>query len=81
MLFTAKHGTFPSFVHVDAEAFNVFRTDHQLGFEWGWADPKQRFSNYAGFIGDPAGVSVRHPRDGRQHAGYARHQRGDAGEL
>ena len=24
---------------------------HQLGLEWGWADPKQHFSNYAGFIG------------------------------
>lgn len=50
VLFTAKHGTYPSYVHVDAEAL-AFPYLHQLGLEWGWADPKQRFSNYAGFIG------------------------------
>ncbi|HEY1655682.1 MAG TPA: TonB-dependent receptor [Candidatus Tumulicola sp.] len=50
ILFTAKHGTYPSYVHVDAEA-QLFPYLHQLGLEWGWADPKQRFSNYAGFIG------------------------------
>ncbi len=50
VLFTAKHGTFPSYFHADAEAL-VFPYLHQLGLEWGWADPKQRLSNYAGFIG------------------------------
>jgi hypothetical protein len=50
VLFTAKHGTFPTYVHVDAEA-QMFPYLHQLGMEWGWADPKQRLSNYAGFIG------------------------------
>src|SRR5579862_3488475 len=50
VLFTAKHGTFPEYVHVDAEAL-VFPYLHQLGLEWGWADPKQRLSNYACFIG------------------------------
>lgn len=50
VLFTAKHGTYPSFVHADAEA-QLFPYLHQLGLEWGWADPAQRFSNYAGFIG------------------------------
>jgi TonB dependent receptor/Carboxypeptidase regulatory-like domain len=50
VLFTAKHGTYPSYFHVDTEAL-VFPYLHQLGLEWGWADPSQRFSNYAGFIG------------------------------
>jgi hypothetical protein len=50
VLFTAKHGTYPSYLHVDAEAL-VFPYLHQLGLEWGWADPSQRLSNYAGFIG------------------------------
>lgn len=50
VLFTAKHGTYPSYVHADAEA-QMFPYAHQLGLEWGWADPAQRFSNYAGFIG------------------------------
>jgi hypothetical protein len=50
VLFTAKHGTYPSYVHVDTEAL-MFPYLHQLGLEWGWADPKQRLSNYAGFIG------------------------------
>jgi hypothetical protein len=50
VLFTAKHGTYPSYFHVDTEA-QVFPYLHQLGLEWGWADPSQRFSNYAGFIG------------------------------
>jgi Carboxypeptidase regulatory-like domain/TonB dependent receptor-like, beta-barrel len=50
VLFAAKHGTYPQFVHVDAEA-QMFPYLHQLGLEWGWADPEQRFSNYAGFIG------------------------------
>ena len=51
VLFTAKHGTYPSYFHVDAEA-QMFPYLHQLGLEWGWADPSQRFSNYAGFIGE-----------------------------
>ena len=50
VLFTAKHGTFPTYVHADVEAL-MFPYLHQLGFEWGWADPKQHLSNYAGFIG------------------------------
>jgi hypothetical protein len=50
VLFTAKHGTYPSYVHIDTEAL-MFPYLHQLGLEWGWADPSQRFSNYAGFIG------------------------------
>ena len=48
--FTAKHGTYPSYFHVDVESL-LFPYLHQLGLEWGWADPSQRFSNYAGFIG------------------------------
>ena len=49
VLFTAKHGTYPQFVHLDLEAL-MFPYLHQYGIEWGWADPKQRLSNYAGFI-------------------------------
>ncbi|HEX3670881.1 MAG TPA: TonB-dependent receptor [Candidatus Cybelea sp.] len=50
VLFTAKNGTYPTYFHVDAEAL-MFPYLHQLGLEWGWADPKQHLSNYAGFIG------------------------------
>jgi hypothetical protein len=50
VLFTAKHGTYPSYFHVDVES-QLFPYLHQLGLEWGWADPSQRLSNYAGFIG------------------------------
>ncbi len=50
VLFTAKNGTYPTYLHVDAEA-QLFPYLHQLGLEWGWADPSQRISNYAGFIG------------------------------
>jgi hypothetical protein len=50
VIFTAKNGTYPSYFHVDAEAL-LFPYLHQLGLEWGWADPSQRLSNYAGFIG------------------------------
>jgi hypothetical protein len=50
VLFTAKHGTYPTYLHVDTEAL-AFPYLHQLGLEWGWADPSQRLSNYAGFIG------------------------------
>jgi hypothetical protein len=50
VLFTAKHGTYPSYFHLDVES-TLFPYLHQLGLEWGWADPSQRFSNYAGFIG------------------------------
>ncbi len=50
VLFTAKHGTYPSYFHVDIESL-MYPYMHQLGLEWGWADPSQRFSNYAGFIG------------------------------
>jgi hypothetical protein len=50
VLFTAKNGTYPTYLHVDAEA-QLFPYLHQLGLEWGWADPSQRLSNYAGFIG------------------------------
>jgi hypothetical protein len=50
VLFTAKNGTYPQYLHVDAEAL-LAPYLHQLGLEWGWADPSQRLSNYAGFIG------------------------------
>ncbi|MGA7354359.1 MAG: TonB-dependent receptor [Candidatus Cybelea sp.] len=50
VLFTAKNGTYPSYFHGDLEA-GLFPYLHQLGLEWGWADPSQRISNYAGFIG------------------------------
>jgi hypothetical protein len=50
VLFTAKHGTYPEYFNADIEA-QVFPYLHQLGLEWGWADPKQHLSNYAGFIG------------------------------
>ena len=50
ILFTAKNGTYPTYLHADAEAL-VYPYLHQLGLEWGWADPSQRLSNYAGFIG------------------------------
>ena len=50
IMFTAKNGTYPSYFHVDTEAL-MFPYLHQLGLEWGWADPSQRLSNYAGFIG------------------------------
>ncbi|MBV9262673.1 MAG: carboxypeptidase regulatory-like domain-containing protein, partial [Candidatus Eremiobacteraeota bacterium] len=50
VLFTAKHGTYPSYFHADVES-QLFPYLHQLGLEWGWADPSQRFSNYAGFLG------------------------------
>src|SRR5579862_4630301 len=50
ILFTAKNGTYPTYLHADAEAL-LYPYLHQLGLEWGWADPSQRFSNYAGFIG------------------------------
>jgi hypothetical protein len=49
VLFTAKNGTYPTYFHADAEA-QLFPYLHQLGLEWGWADPSQRLSNYAGFI-------------------------------
>jgi hypothetical protein len=51
VLFTAKHGTYPQYLHVDAEAL-MFPYLHQLGLEWGWANPSQRLSNYVGFIGE-----------------------------
>jgi len=50
VLFTAKNGTYPTYFHVDVESL-LFPYLHQLGLEWGWADPSQRLSNYAGFIG------------------------------
>jgi hypothetical protein len=50
VLFTAKNGTYPTYFHGDFEA-GLFPYAHQLGLEWGWADPSQRISNYAGFIG------------------------------
>ncbi|MBV8530661.1 MAG: TonB-dependent receptor, partial [Candidatus Eremiobacteraeota bacterium] len=50
VLFTAKNGTYPTYFHADVEA-QLFPYLHQLGLEWGWADPSQHFSNYAGFIG------------------------------
>ena len=50
VLFTAKNGTYPQYLHVDAEAL-MYPYLHQLGLEWGWAEPSQRLSNYVGFIG------------------------------
>ena len=50
VLFTAKNGTFPTYLHADVEA-QMFPYLHQLGLEWGWATPNQKLSNYAGFIG------------------------------
>ena len=50
VLFTAKNGTYPTYFHADAEAL-LYPYLHQLGLEWGWADPSQRLSNYAGFVG------------------------------
>jgi hypothetical protein len=50
VLFTAKHGTYPTYFNADVEA-QMFPYLHQLGLEWGWADPSQRLSNYVGFIG------------------------------
>ncbi|MBV9719673.1 MAG: TonB-dependent receptor [Candidatus Eremiobacteraeota bacterium] len=50
ILFTAKNGTYPTYLHVDTEAL-MYPYLHQLGLEWGWALPSQRLSNYAGFIG------------------------------
>ena len=77
VLFTAKHGTFPTYLHVDAEA-QMFPYLHQLGLEWGWADPKQRLSNYAGFIGDAQELPVRHSWNGRQHSRHPGHECRDA---
>ncbi|MBV8638618.1 MAG: TonB-dependent receptor [Candidatus Eremiobacteraeota bacterium] len=50
VLLTAKHGTFPAYARVDAETY-VYPFRHQLGIESSWADPKQRISNYASFLG------------------------------
>jgi hypothetical protein len=50
VLFTAKHGTYPQFFNTDLEA-QMFPYLHQVGVEWGWADPNQRLSNYIGYIG------------------------------
>jgi TonB dependent receptor/Carboxypeptidase regulatory-like domain len=50
VVFTAKHGTYPSFLNLDVEAL-MYPYLHQFGLEWGWADPQQRLSNYVGFIG------------------------------
>jgi hypothetical protein len=49
VLFAAKHGTYPEDVHVDIESL-LFPYLHQVGLEWGWANPGQTLSNYAGFI-------------------------------
>jgi hypothetical protein len=50
IILTAKHGTYPSFAHLDLElggpAYN-----HQFAFEYGWADPKQNLSNYFSYLG------------------------------
>ena len=60
VLFTAKHGTYPDYFHVDVEA-QMFPYLHQFGLEWGWADPSQRFSNYAGFIGERKAINTGSP--------------------
>ena len=54
VLFTAKHGTYPTYLHADVEG-QLFPYLHQVGLEWGWANPSQRLSNYAGFIGIRSG--------------------------
>lgn len=50
VLLTAKHGTFPAYARADVETF-VFPYLHQVGLEYGWADPHSRLSNYASFLG------------------------------
>ena len=50
VLFTAKHGTYPSYCTSTPKRCS-FPTCISSGLEWGWADPSQRLSNYAGFIG------------------------------
>jgi hypothetical protein len=50
VLLSAKHGTYPATLHLDFESgYPAFA--HQFGLEYAWADPKQRFSNYFGYIG------------------------------
>ena len=50
ILLTAKHGTYPGYATLDLES-GAPTFDHQLGFEWGIADPKGRLSNYFSYIG------------------------------
>jgi hypothetical protein len=45
-----KRGTHPAFGLLDLEAAGPY-FNHQLGFEYGWASPNNRFSNYASFTG------------------------------
>jgi hypothetical protein len=46
----AKRGTYPGTFNVDAEV-GAFPYYHQLGIEWGFATPNNRFSNYLSFLG------------------------------
>ena len=50
ILLTAKHGTNPAFLDIDAETGGP-EYMHQWGFEFGWADRKQRISNYFSYLG------------------------------
>ena len=50
ILLTAKHGTYPAFARLDLETGTPAYL-HQLGFEYGWADPKQNLSNYFAYLG------------------------------
>lgn len=45
-----KRGTYPGFASVDLE-MGAPNFRHQAGFEWGWATPNGRFSNYLAFTG------------------------------
>ncbi|GAC1417126.1 MAG: hypothetical protein NVSMB5_07640 [Candidatus Velthaea sp.] len=48
--FTVKRGARPSFGYVDLEVTNP-QYGHQAGFEYGFASPNGRFSNYTTYIG------------------------------
>ncbi len=49
--FTAKRGTYPGTYGLDVEA-GAFPYDHQAAVEFGYADPKGRFSNYFAYLGE-----------------------------
>ena len=59
VLFTAKNGTYPTYFHGDVEA-QVFPYLHQLGLEWGWADPNATALQLRRIHRHSAGVSIRH---------------------
>ncbi|GAC1543447.1 MAG: hypothetical protein NVS3B16_09790 [Vulcanimicrobiaceae bacterium] len=47
----SKRGSRPAFGTLDLEALTTPFT-HQLGFDYGWATPNGRISNYTGFLGN-----------------------------